>query len=40
MIRFGISGMPPAGDDDAGFLDGLVQRGHGAFEFAFVDGFP
>jgi bifunctional non-homologous end joining protein LigD len=40
MIRFGTSGMPPAGIDDAGFLDGLVERGHGAYELAFVKEFP
>ena len=39
MIRFGISGLPPDGDD-AGFLDDLVRRGHHAFEFAFTSGFP
>ncbi len=39
MIRFGISGLPPDGDD-AAFLDGLVERGHGAYELAFVKGFP
>jgi bifunctional non-homologous end joining protein LigD len=40
MIRFGTSGMPPEGMDDAEFLDGLATRGHGAFELAFVKGFP
>lgn len=40
MIRFGTSGMPPAGTSDEEFLDGLVERGHGAFELAFVKGFP
>ena len=39
MIRFGISGLPPDGDD-AGFLDDLAKRGHTAFEFAFTSGFP
>ena len=39
-MRFGISGMPPDGGDDAAFLDGLVERGHQAFELAFVNGFP
>ena len=38
-IRFGISGLPPDGDDIA-FLDGLVARGQTAFEFAFTSGFP
>jgi bifunctional non-homologous end joining protein LigD len=40
MIRFGISGIPPEDGDDAEFLDGLVARGHGAYELAFVKGFP
>ena len=40
MIRFGISGMPPEGVDDAEFLDALVARGHSAYELAFVKGFP
>jgi bifunctional non-homologous end joining protein LigD len=39
MIRYGISGLPPDGND-AEFLDGLVERGHGAYELAFVHGFP
>jgi bifunctional non-homologous end joining protein LigD len=39
MIRYGISGLPPDGSD-AEFLDGLVERGHGAYELAFVHGFP
>jgi bifunctional non-homologous end joining protein LigD len=39
MIRFGISGLPPDGDD-AAFLDTLVERGHGAYELSFVKGFP
>jgi bifunctional non-homologous end joining protein LigD len=39
MIRFGYSGLPK-GTDDAAFLDGLVARGHLAFELSFVDGFP
>jgi len=39
MIRFGYSGLPD-GTDDGAFLDGLVERRHGAFELAFVDGFP
>ena len=39
MIRFGVSGLPPDGDD-AAFLDDLVERGHGAYELAFVKGFP
>jgi bifunctional non-homologous end joining protein LigD len=38
-IRFGISTLPPEGDDTA-FLDGLVARGHGAVELPFVKGFP
>ncbi len=40
MIRFGISGLPPEDGDDAAFLDGLVERGHGAYELSFVRGFP
>jgi bifunctional non-homologous end joining protein LigD len=40
VIRFGISDMPPEGSDDAAFLDDLVARGHGAFEFSFTGGFP
>lgn len=39
MLRFGISQLPPDGDDGA-FLDSLVASGHTAFEVAFVDGFP
>ncbi|MGH8935271.1 MAG: non-homologous end-joining DNA ligase [Acidimicrobiia bacterium] len=39
MIRFGVSGLPPDGDD-AAFLDGLVAKGHRAYELAFVKGFP
>lgn len=40
MIRFGISGLPPADGNDAAFLDGLVAQGHEAYELAFVQGFP
>jgi len=40
MIRFGISGVPPEDGDDAAFLDSLVERGHTAYELAFVKGFP
>jgi len=32
--------MPPDGMDDAEFLDSLVERGHTAYELAFVKGFP
>ncbi len=39
VIRFGISTLPPD-DDDATFLDRLVERGHGAVELPFVKGFP
>ncbi len=39
MIRFGVSGVPPDGDD-AAFLDALVARGHRAYELAFVKDFP
>ncbi|MGH8874834.1 MAG: non-homologous end-joining DNA ligase [Acidimicrobiia bacterium] len=40
MIRFGISGLPPEDGDDAAYLDRLVERGHTAYELAFVTGFP
>jgi bifunctional non-homologous end joining protein LigD len=40
MFRFGISGLPPEGVEDEEFLDGLVERGHTAYELAFVHGFP
>lgn len=40
MIRFGISGLPADDGDDAAFLDRLAAAGHGAFELAFVSGFP
>jgi bifunctional non-homologous end joining protein LigD len=40
MIRFGISGLPPEDGDDAVFLDGLLDRGHQAYELAFVKNFP
>ena len=40
MIRFGISGLPREDGDDAAFLDSLVERGHTAYELAFVKGFP
>ncbi|MEK7251811.1 MAG: non-homologous end-joining DNA ligase, partial [Actinomycetota bacterium] len=39
-IRFGISAPAPEGLDDAAFLDGLVAKGHRAFEFSFTGGFP
>ncbi|NIA26274.1 MAG: TIM barrel protein [Gammaproteobacteria bacterium] len=39
MIRFGYSGLPTDGDD-AAFLDGLVAKGHRAFELAFVEELP
>jgi bifunctional non-homologous end joining protein LigD len=39
MNRFGYSGLPK-GTDDAAFLDGLVEKGHTAFELSFTDGFP
>ncbi len=32
--------MPPEGMTDEQFLDGLAERGHGAYELAFVKGFP
>lgn len=40
MIRYGTSGMPPPGMSDEEFLDGLVERGYGAYELAFVKDFP
>ena len=40
MISFGISSLPPEQGDDAAFLDGLVEKGHSAFEFSFTSGFP
>jgi bifunctional non-homologous end joining protein LigD len=40
VIRFGISDLPPRDDDDAGYLDMLVDKGHSALELPFVDGFP
>ena len=39
-MRFGYSGLPPAGVPDEEFLDGLAERGHKSFELAFVKGFP
>jgi len=39
-IRFGVSGVPPEGSDHAAFLDGIAGAGHGAYELAFVKGFP
>jgi bifunctional non-homologous end joining protein LigD len=39
-IRFGISHLPPGDDNDAGYLDMLVAKGHTAHELPFVDGFP
>lgn len=38
-ISFGISTLPPEGDD-AAFLDDLAERGHAAVELPFVSGFP
>jgi deoxyribonuclease-4 len=40
MIRYGYSGLPPDNVSDEEFLDGLVERGHDAFELAFVKEFP
>ncbi|MDH5372795.1 MAG: TIM barrel protein, partial [Acidimicrobiia bacterium] len=40
MIRFGVSGMPAAREDDGAFLDGLLVAGRTAFELAFVKEFP
>lgn len=40
-IRFGISSLPKGGPgEDAAFLDGLVKKGHTAYELAFVTAFP
>ena len=39
-IRFGISTLPPDDVGDEAFLDGLVERGHGAVELPFVKAFP
>ncbi|MEX1125773.1 MAG: non-homologous end-joining DNA ligase [Acidimicrobiia bacterium] len=38
-IRFGVSTLPSE-DDDALFLDGLVEKGHRVLELPFVTGFP
>ena len=40
MLIYGISGMPPDGVEHEAFLDGLVEKGHGAFELGFTGGFP
>ncbi|HVR33454.1 MAG TPA: non-homologous end-joining DNA ligase [Acidimicrobiia bacterium] len=40
MLTFGISGMPPDGEEHEAFLDRLVAKGHGAFELGFTGGFP
>ncbi|MFQ5966339.1 MAG: non-homologous end-joining DNA ligase [Acidimicrobiia bacterium] len=40
MIRFGISGLPPEGMGDSVFLGDLSERGHKAYELAFVTEFP
>jgi len=40
VIRYGYSGLPPDGTSDEEFLDGLLERGHDAFELAFVKDFP
>ena len=39
MIRYGYSGLPRGRATDGQFLDGLVERGHEAFELAFTRGF-
>lgn len=39
-LSFGISALPPEGDDDAAYLDALVARGHSAHELSFTQGFP
>lgn len=35
-----MSGLPPEGVDDAKFLDGLIARGHSAYELGFTKEFP
>lgn len=40
MIRFGVSGLPPDGVDDAAFLDEMLSRDRTAYELAFVTDFP
>ena len=40
MIDYGYSGLPRKGVEDGAFLDGLLERGHEAFELAFTRGFP
>ena len=40
MLRFGMSGLPPEGVDDAVFMDELVSRGHSAYELGFTKDFP
>ena len=40
MLRFGMSGLPPDDVDDATFFDGLIARGHSAYELGFTKGFP
>ncbi len=40
MLVYGKSGMPPEGVEHEEFLDGLVAKGHGAFELGFTGGFP
>ncbi len=40
MIRYGYSGLPAAGQTDSAFLDGLLERGHEAFELGFTRNFP
>jgi len=40
MLRFGMSGLPPNDVDDVVFLDGLVARGHVAYELGFTKDFP
>ena len=39
-IRFGISNLPPDDEDDARYIDSLVDRGHEALELPFTSGFP
>jgi bifunctional non-homologous end joining protein LigD len=39
MIRFGISALPPDGEDEP-FLDALVAQGRTAVELSFFKGFP
>lgn len=39
-IRFGVSELPPEGQDEVSFLDDLVAQGHRALELPFTKDFP